>query len=60
MFVNVTASQVWELFPESIQSSPQKLYIFQHTISFTPYKKKWNRFHKNVPRVFGNKDYIVV
>jgi len=24
---------------------PKKLYIFQHTISLEPFKKKWNGFH---------------
>jgi len=43
-----------------LQGGPKQLYIFQHTISLELFKKKWNRFHQNVPSAFGNKDYVVV
>jgi len=38
----------------------KKLYIFQHTISLEPFKIKCNGFRQNVPRVSGNKKYVVV
>ena len=39
-----------------VQGGPKKLYVFQHTIYLEPFTIKWNGFHKNVPRVSGNKD----
>ena len=36
---------------------PKKLHFISYTISLGPFKKKWNRFHQNVPSVSGNKDY---
>jgi len=37
----------------------QKLYIFRHTIFLESFKIKLNGFDHNVPRVFGNKDWVV-
>ena len=39
---------------------PNRLYIFQHTKSLEPFKKRLNEFHQSVPRISGNKDKVVV
>ena len=33
---------------------PKKLHFISYTISLEPFKTKWNRFHQNVPSVYGN------
>ena len=39
-----------------LQGGPQKLHIFQHSVSLEPFKIKWNGSRQNVPRVSLNKD----
>ena len=48
-------------------SSTSSLYViakcctfFAYTVSLEPFKTNWNRFHQNVPKISGNKDYVAV
>ena len=47
-------------YPHVIYRVAQKVVHFQHTISLKPFNIKWNGFHRNVPWVSRNKDWIAV